>query len=81
MNQHPARTEEPHVTIVDVENAINVWRNRSPSPVSDDEPLILCAQARTLADLYGCMIVERRTSVPIAKITVAQKVALEQAKP
>ncbi|MFM0092906.1 DUF3717 domain-containing protein [Paraburkholderia sediminicola] len=69
------------MTIVDVENAINVWRNRSPSPVSDDEPLILCTQARTLADLYGRMIVDRRTSVPIANVTAAQKVALEQAKP
>ncbi|SIO72807.1 Protein of unknown function [Burkholderia sp. GAS332] len=81
MNEQPAPPEEPHVTIADVENAINVWRNRSPSPVSDDEPLILCTQARTLADLYGCMIVERRTSVPIAKITAAQKLALAQAKP
>ncbi|MFL9886814.1 DUF3717 domain-containing protein [Paraburkholderia agricolaris] len=81
MNEQPAPLEEPHVTIVDVENAINVWRNRSPSPVSDDEPLILCTQARTLADLYGRMIVERRTSVPIAKITTAQILALAQAKP
>ena len=81
MNEQPAPPEEPHVTIVDVENAINVWRNRSPSPVSDDEPLILCTQARTLADLYGRMIVERRTSVPIAKITTAQILALAQAKP
>lgn len=81
MNEQPAPPEEPHVTIVDVENAINVWRNRSPSPVSDDEPLILCTQARTLADLYGRMIVERRTSVPMAKITAAQILALAQAKP
>ena len=81
MNQQPALPEEPHVTIVDVENAINVWRNRSPSPVSDDEPLILCTQARILADLYGRMIVERRTTVAIAKISAAQKAALEQANP
>lgn len=81
MNQQPAPPEEPDVTIVEVENAINVWRNRSPSPVSDDEPLILCTQARTLADLYGRMIVERCTSVALAKITAAQKVALEHAKP
>ncbi|MFL9995288.1 DUF3717 domain-containing protein [Paraburkholderia sediminicola] len=81
MNEQPAPPEEPHVTIVDVENAINVWRNRSPSPVSDDEPLILCTQARTLADLYWRMIVERRTSVPIAIITAAQILALAQAKP
>ena len=81
MNQQPALPEEPDVTIVEVENAINIWRTRSPSPVSDDEPLILCSQARTLADLYGRMIVERRTSVSLAKVTAAQKVALEQAKP
>lgn len=81
MDHQSALPEDPDVTIVDVENAINVWRNRSPSPVSDDEPLILCAQARTLADLYGRMIVERRTTVPIAKISAAQKAALEQAKP
>ncbi|MBN3785660.1 DUF3717 domain-containing protein [Burkholderia sp. Ac-20353] len=64
------------VSIAKVEAAINVWRNLSPAPVENDEPLILCAEARILADVYGVMIVRRLASVPLSSLTAAQRKAL-----
>ena len=44
-------------TITEIEQAINVWRNRQPS----GEDAALCPQARRLADIYGEMIYTRAT--------------------
>ena len=43
------------VSIAQIENAINVWRNSNPA-ISDEEVMVLCAEARCLANLYGSMI-------------------------
>jgi hypothetical protein len=48
------------VTIEQIENAINIWRNRHPS--TDANPA-LCLPARALANVYGQMIYERQTEI------------------
>ncbi|AJW93853.1 DUF3717 domain-containing protein [Burkholderia gladioli pv. gladioli] len=64
------------VSIVEIESAINVWRNRSAAPAGPDELLVLCSEARVLADVYGAMIASRATSVPRSSLTVKQAAAL-----
>ncbi|TDA48734.1 DUF3717 domain-containing protein [Burkholderia pyrrocinia] len=64
------------VSIAEIEVAINVWRNRSPAPTGPDELLVLCAEARVLADVYGVMIVNRATCVPRSSLTAKQAAAL-----
>jgi len=79
MNQPIPVEASPAVTIAAIEAAINVWRNRSPAPQGNDEPLILCQQARVLADVYGLMIVGRHASVPLSSLSAAQLNALQTA--
>lgn len=64
------------VSIAEIEVAINVWRNRSPAQTGPDELLVLCAEARALADVYGVMIVNRSSSVPRSSLTPTQAAAL-----
>jgi len=67
------------VSIAEIEVAINVWRNRSPAPIGPDELLVLCPEARVLADVYGVMIVTRAKSGPRSSLTETQAAALTQA--
>jgi len=67
------------VSIAEIEGAINVWRNRSPAPIGSDELLILCPEARVLADVYGVMIVTRAKCVPRSSLTEKQAAALARA--
>lgn len=62
------------VTIAQIESAINHWRERSL--LIDPENLVLCAQARALADIYGMMIYRRQTSVEFSTLSVQQRDAL-----
>lgn len=52
----------PQVSIKDLEDAINVWRNRFPSPEGE---ATLCRQASALATPYARAIVEREQSIPL----------------
>ncbi|WP_321882608.1 DUF3717 domain-containing protein [Burkholderia cepacia] len=78
MNQSDTSNPLPldAVSIAEIEVAINVWRNRSPAPTGPDELLVLCAEARVLADVYGVMIVNRATCVPRSSLTAKQVAAL-----
>ncbi|WJN72025.1 DUF3717 domain-containing protein [Burkholderia anthina] len=78
MSQPDTSTSLPldAVSIAEIEGAINVWRNRSPAPTGPDELLVLCAEARVLADVYGVMIVNRSGSVPRSSLTPKQAAAL-----
>lgn len=67
------------VSIAEIEGAINVWRNRSPAPIGPDELLVLCPEARVLADVYGVMIVTRAKSVPRSSLTERQAAAIARA--
>ncbi|KWK06041.1 hypothetical protein WM11_11655 [Burkholderia ubonensis] len=81
MSQPDTSTSLPPdaASIAEIEGAINVWRNRSPAPVRPDELLVLCAEARVLADVYGVMIVSRATSVSRSSLTAKQAAALRGA--
>jgi hypothetical protein len=59
-------------TIVDVERAINYWRQRKPS----GEDVALCAEARALADVYGQMIYARVDVVDASALNDEQMQAL-----
>lgn len=63
------------VSIAHIETAINVWRNRNPA-ASDEDLVVLCAEARCLANLYGEMIFRRATTVPRGSLNEAQLAAL-----
>lgn len=68
----------PRITIDQIETAINVWRNRKPSPEGDEAPK-LCAEARALADVYGLMIFKRWSDVEAASLTAVQAAAFAAA--
>jgi len=74
MSQHAASRGD-HVSIAQIEDAINVWRNRNPSMFETDV-LVLCAEARCLANLYGEMIFTRKASVSRDTLTQPQLAAL-----
>jgi hypothetical protein len=74
MTQHNA-SERDRISIAQIEAAINVWRNRNPS-MFDTDVLVLCAEARCLADLYGELIFTREASVSRESLTQAQLAAL-----
>ncbi|OXJ06848.1 DUF3717 domain-containing protein [Burkholderia sp. AU6039] len=78
MNQSETSNPSPPdaVSIVEIEAAIKVWRNCSPAPTGPDELIVLCADARVLADVYGVMIVNRATCVPRSSLTSTQAAAL-----
>lgn len=64
------------ITLTQLEAAINVWRNRTAAAPDDDGLLVLCAEARALADLYGVMIYTRAESVAASTLSAAQATAL-----
>jgi len=71
----PVSSDATEVSIAQIEDAINVWRNRNPSMFETDV-LVLCAEARCLANLYGEMIFLRTASVSRGALTPTQLAAL-----
>ncbi|MBN3829536.1 DUF3717 domain-containing protein [Burkholderia sp. Ac-20384] len=65
-----------HVSIEQLERAINIWRSRRPS--GDGDP-ILCREARILADPYALMIFHGATEIDAAKLTADQRTAYDGA--
>lgn len=78
MNQHTSVPAVQHVSIAQIEAAINVWRNRQPG-ASDDDVLVLCAEACSLANLYGHMIFTRADRVEVTALSGTQLAALRAA--
>jgi hypothetical protein len=66
------------VSIAQIEAAINAWRNRSPASAGLDEvdAIVLCAEARALANVYGSMIYSGQTAIPMSALAADQVVAL-----
>ena len=62
----------PTFTIANIEQAINVWRNRQAS----GEDAALCRKARRLADIYGEMIYTRAISIDVSSLTAEQVEAI-----
>jgi len=61
-----------HVSIEQLERAINIWRSRRPS--GDGDP-ILCREARILADPYALMIFHGATEIDAANLSDDQRAA------
>ena len=59
MIQPLAKTIMAAISILDIEAAINYWRERSPSP----DGITLAPQVRALAEVYALMVFERRAEV------------------
>lgn len=57
------------ITITNIENAINIWRN------VEGANLFLGANARCLADVYGLMIYEGATVIEVNSLSEKQKKA------
>ena len=76
LNVYP---DADRVSIAQIESAINVWRNRNPSMFETDV-LLLCAEARCLANLYGRMIFLREIDVSREALNEAQLAALAGAQ-
>lgn len=72
---HQATSPGADVSVSQIEDAINVWHNRNPSMFETDV-LVLCAEARCLASLYGEMIFTREATVSRDTLTQAQLAAL-----
>ncbi|ANB77999.1 MAG: DUF3717 domain-containing protein [Pseudomonadota bacterium] len=71
----------PDISIEQLEAAINIWRNRKPSPEGSDQAPALCAEARALADVYGTMIFKRLVTVDTATFNEVQTAAYAAATP
>lgn len=65
-----------NISIDHIERAINIWRARRPS--SENHP-ILCREARSLADVYALMIVQRAQCISADSLTDEQAAALSGA--
>ena len=74
-----AESEQP-IAVAEIESAINVWRALSPAPAGSDDAIVLCPEARVLADLYGKMIFDCEPSVPASKLSAEQLVAFNGAR-
>ncbi|MBS2132365.1 DUF3717 domain-containing protein (plasmid) [Burkholderia thailandensis] len=66
------------IAIAELESAINYWRNVSPS--DENTGLVLCAEARCLADLYGEMIATKHIEANASVLSKAQRAAFDTAQ-
>ena len=58
------------ISLTDIEDAINYWRNRRPST---GEERALSPEVNTLATLYAIMIVRHSKALPIDEIDAASR--------
>jgi hypothetical protein len=68
------------VSIARLEAAINVWRDAQFTVPEAGEILVLDSESRCLADLYGQVIYNGWTSVPLAALSQTQRDALAAAE-
>lgn len=62
------------ITLTELETAINFWRQRSPSV---GEELRLCQEASALATPYACLIIGRKSQLPVAELSEKAQSALK----
>lgn len=61
------------ITLPQLEQAINYWRNTSPSVGEESR---LCPEAAALATPYALMIIAHRREIPAAELTDKARAAL-----
>ena len=77
---HSTSAAASAVSIARIEAAINVWRDAQSAVPEAGEILVLDSESRCLADLYGQMIYNGWTSVPLASLSQSQQDALTVAE-
>lgn len=65
------------VSILEIERAINYWRQQYPS---SRDTMTLCPQAASLAELYARMIVFQMTETSWAEFSSQAKKAFQEAR-
>lgn len=65
------------VSIVEIERAINYWRQQYPS---SRDTMTLCPQAASLAELYARMILFQMTEISWAEFSRQAKKSFQQAQ-
>lgn len=63
-----------HVSITELEAAINFYRNHFPT---DEQVQILCREARVLADAYAMLIIRQKDGIQPSELNDSQKMVLE----
>ena len=63
------------ITLPQLEQAINYWRNVSPSVGEESR---LCPEAAALATPYALMIIAHRREIPLAELTDKARAALDR---
>lgn len=77
---HSDSADATSVSIVRIEKAINVWRNTQTAVPGAAEVLVLDAERRCLADIYGLMIFNGWENVPLTALSQDQLDALTVAE-
>lgn len=65
------------VSIVEIERAINYWRQQNPS---SRDTMTLCPQAASLAEVYAHMILSQTTETPWAEFSHDAKKSIQTAQ-
>lgn len=71
-----AKSQDYPVSVVEIERAINYWRQHFPS---SRDTMTLCPQAACLAEIYAQMIIFQQTSVMWSEFPAKSKEAFQGA--
>lgn len=64
-----------HLSITELEAAINFFRKRSPT---DEKAPVLCREARVLADAYAMLIIGAKGGIDLSELNDSQRLVLEE---
>ncbi|MCR2747025.1 DUF3717 domain-containing protein [Limnobacter parvus] len=71
-----SKSPDHPVSVVEIERAINYWRQQFPS---SRDTMTLCSQAASLAEIYAQMIIFQRTAVMWSEFSHKAKEAFQGA--
>ena len=72
-----AAKQNHHISIVEIERAINYWRARFPS---SRDTMTLCPQASSLAELYARMILFQMNQISWSEFSAQSRKAFQEAQ-
>lgn len=77
MSSNKPNSQNHQVPVVDIEKAINYWRQRFPS---SRDTMTLCPQAACLAEIYAQMIIFQLSSISWSEFSAKAKKAFQEAE-
>lgn len=77
VSTNKSNSQNHEVPVVDIEKAINYWRQQFPS---SRDTMTLCPQAACLAEIYAHMIIFQRTSIAWSEFSAKAKKAFQEAE-